>query len=136
MSPSTKRILARQRPGYKITPQLVFDAAWNAFIVNNKQPAVDRLGGCCYKTPDGKKCAIGLCIPSGHPAQELIGDVFELGARYPELYNKQDKMILSRLQIDLHDSLITQGKWRRSRTYRKSVYIQFAKLHNLTIPSR
>lgn len=74
-----------------ITLQNILDAARQAFIIENKPPALMRVYGkdpmiCAYLTPNGRKCGIGLVIPDGHPAQE-VDDLFgELIKLYPELW--------------------------------------------------
>lgn len=43
-------------------------------------------GGLCrYLTADGNKCAIGLFIPDGHPAQLIQADALGLVRTYPSL---------------------------------------------------
>lgn len=95
-----------------ITPQAVFDAAWQHFIVDRAPPAVkDMLGRakCMYLTPDGNKCAVGLLIPDGHPAQHALDSVIHLAKRYPDLFPDRSYntlLVLSDLQDYLHDSLV------------------------------
>ena len=78
----------------KITPQNVFNAAWQAFIVEGRGPSIHsgRMifgdSTCVYLNENGDKCAVGLCIPGGHPAQNFIGSVSKLWAKYPELFEE------------------------------------------------
>lgn len=47
----------------KITMQKVFDAAWNAFVVQRKPPSVSsETGSCAYRSYDGSRCAVGLAM--------------------------------------------------------------------------
>lgn len=73
----------------RITFQDIFDAAWQAFIVEDRPPGVtkDAAGytACRYLTDDGRKCAVGLVIPDGHPAQKHSGPFENIVTMYPEL---------------------------------------------------
>lgn len=40
---------------------------------------------CVYLSHTGKRCAIGLFIPAGHPGQWYDGSVVSLLTRYPDL---------------------------------------------------
>lgn len=53
-----------------------------ALIVNNDTGSMT----CVYLDPDtGGKCAIGMFIPDGHPAQNAVCDVGILSGDHPEL---------------------------------------------------
>ena len=139
MSPSTKRILARQRPGYTLTEQLIFDAGWRNFILRNKPPA-RAYGACVYLTPDGRKCVVGLCFPPKHPAFKIQGSMYHISLHCPTLVPRE-LANNSIIQYELHDGLCWddeegKGYWRDSLKARRAKYIEYAKLHNLTIPRR
>jgi hypothetical protein len=60
--------------------------------------------GCEYLTKEGRKCAVGLFIPDGHPGQECGSDVSGLLDKFPDLTDSMPLPILAldRLQY-LHD---------------------------------
>lgn len=133
-----------------ITPQRVFDLAWQEFIVEKAPPAGQPISGagtfamsCLYLTPEGHKCAIGLALPEGHKAQDYSGNVSGLCALYPELFEspERDSSILDELQAELHDNLMqnnvtkTGVEWSYSLEERKRRYIAAAKLYGLKVPN-
>lgn len=72
------------------------------------QAVNDKFGTCQYLTEDGRKCAIGMFIPDGHPAQHKITDVISLLNEYPDLgrYMPFDNLnTLNKFQ-DCHDSCL------------------------------
>ena len=123
----------------KITVQQIFDAAWQKFIVEGAPPAL-HAGFCAYRTPDGRACAVGLCLPDGHPSTRS-GDAFDdLIEAYPELF-APDVLALSgesaeRFQRWLHDGHVDtySGTWRNSINERAQAYRQVAKEYGLTVP--
>lgn len=126
-----------------ITLQRVFDAAWKKFIVEKGEPAYEispRSSGCAYLTPDGRKCAIGLLIPDGHPAQRARVWVSSLYEIHPELFPSErfDDRLRS-AQMALHDShtgfSLGRVTWDSSLEDRRTIYLAFAKQHQLTVPS-
>jgi hypothetical protein len=123
-----------------ITPQRAFDAAWDAFVLKDGQPAADSRSACRYLTTTGRKCAIGLCIPDGHPAQHDGCGVGGLTVRYPELFAKDepiDRNLLGAIQSELHDTLQRAGEWHAfadTQEKRAVTYRAFAAKRNLTIP--
>lgn len=48
-------------------------------------PARSAVTTCRYLTEDGRKCAVGIHIPDGHPAQHLQMTVADLEKVHPEL---------------------------------------------------
>ncbi len=40
---------------------------------------------CVYLNKDGLKCAVGIFIPDGHPAQAFMFEVYELLSNYKDL---------------------------------------------------
>lgn len=129
-----------------ISLQDIFDAAWQAFIIDDKLPATTGAGGCSYLTSDGRKCAVGLCLPEGHETQNFWGCLSELVERHPELFDDQMKAMkytdLNEFQAALHDTLTSheykQGEmirgWCMSSSHRATIYRVVAKAYNLTIP--
>lgn len=119
----------------KITLQDVFNAGWQAFIVEDQPPAVDVNGDCRYLTADGKKCAVGLCIPDGHDAQQCEYTWREMSGMYPELWDIDEEYVnLDFFQRRMHDSLQNHGKWKRGKQDREAHYRAMAARYNLTIP--
>lgn len=124
-----------------IKTQDIFNAAWNHFIINEAPPAVDVEGSdgfnggtCKYLTPDGRKCAIGLCLPDNHPSQKAKGNVSRLTKDYPDI-EFEDIHEANMLQKFLHDWLVTRDQWSRSLEKRKAEYLRIAALYNLTVPN-
>lgn len=118
--------------------QKIFNAAWNRFIVNDNPPSAT-VWGCKYLTPDGRKCAIGLCIPEGHEAQYYIGSFSNLLYNYSDLFPDlidMDDEYLNEFQERLHDNLRcgTHG-WKFNKEEMKNEYLAVAEDYNLTIPS-
>jgi hypothetical protein len=123
-----------------ITPQHVFDAAWNAFVIGDAPPARSRAGGCSYLNDKGDKCAIGLLLPDGHPAQKASGNVYHLLRLWPELFDyRAPPRLWLDLQVDLHDCISSghehEASWTLTQAERREIYEQFARKHDLTIPS-
>ena len=129
----------------KITPQNVFNAAWQAFIVERKRPSIDG-SRCVYLNNDGDKCAVGLCIPDGHEAQRFTGSVSRLWAKYTNLFEdhvnqpvdgtfSDDLWVLTQAQLQLHDSCIEDGEWKYSPEKMRQTYIDFAQTYKLDIPN-
>jgi hypothetical protein len=127
-----------------ISLQDIFNAAWQAFIVEDKPPAADE-HGCNYLSKTGNKCAVGLCLPDGHSAQQCPGSFSILVERHPSLFDAQVKSLstlqLNDFQASLHDSLLgkydpvsgTRG-WAGKARVRAAIYRVVAKAYNLTIP--
>lgn len=128
----------------KISLQSIFDKSWDAFIVGDKPPA-RTVGRCVYLTKDGDKCAVGLCIPDGHPAQSYRGNLATLTVKYPELFDDQilslkGSSYLYEFQARLHDSLSDydsingKGVWKYNKTVMRTEYINVAEKYGLTVP--
>lgn len=129
-----------------ITPQDIFNAAWNHFVLNDNPPAVDEDGDCCYLTADGRKCAVGLCIPDGHPAQRSGNHYGQLILSFPDLLDDGDVFsdngspyeTARRFQRNLHDGLTANGQWAPNadtQEKRRAIYTDIAAQLNLTIPT-
>lgn len=128
--------------------QRIFNAAWQHFIVEDNPPAIikqkDEDGemekSCAYLTPEGNKCAVGLCIPDGHEAQTRNGYAFsDIVKHYPELFPDLvgvENGKLDLFQGDLHDTLVnfSTGKWRFAKEGRKTRYLAVAKSYGLIVP--
>jgi len=126
---------------------MIFDAAWNEFIVNDRPPALQKLEeentfgdneckfSCCYLTEDGRKCAVGLVLPKEVAEDKNIINVnlFRLIELYPNIF---DKSCVDSIQGALHDDLIDtrKGEWKYNLAERKTKYIQAAKDYGLNIP--
>ena len=120
-----------------ITLQQIFNAAWQAFIVERRPPAINRDGYCKYLTEEGRKCAVGLCLPDGHPSQQMIGLLSDAVHLYPELFS--DSVVvcqyswLDEFQAQLQDHLQILGKWPAPEIM-ESRYRQVAADYKLSIP--
>jgi hypothetical protein len=121
-----------------ITLQMIFDAAWQAFIVEGKPPASEN-HACRYLTSDGRKCAVGLCIPDGHPAQKFDKSLPHLLDKYPDLFggslNAYNHDTLNRFQLGLHDELCHRGEWTKDVDARREAYLEVARQFGLVVPS-
>lgn len=131
-----------------MTLQAVFNGAWQAFIVEGKPPAVRRnpdygVPGnkdpefvCCYRTDDGRACAIGLQIPDGHPSLSSPANALALRRDYPALFGDKDldPEVWRQAQRALHDDLQRIGQWNLTLEQRKAAYVRFADKYRLTIP--
>lgn len=126
----------------KITLQDIFNAAWQAFIIEKKPPAVQLKTNnyvCSYLTPDGRKCAIGLCIPDGHNLQTSIEyfDCIAHNSIFCDEIRNIGSVDLIKFQRQLHDNHINNktGKWQVSPEELKQAYINIAHKFNLNIPN-
>ena len=129
-----------------ITAQMIFNAAWQRFIIEEAPPAVrQRLPEeskehanylCCYLTPNGRKCAVGLCLPDGHLIQQSNKTLpYLCVGEFHKLFNLSSGE-QNTLQSSLHDDLIHKGTglWLNTLEVRKEQYLRIAKVFNLTIP--
>lgn len=136
----------------KITLQMIFDLAWNHFIVGDGKPAVsvrsytsegEPLGSCSYLDEAGNKCAVGLALPEGHAVQHFQGVFSDLVLEAPELF--ADDVLdmgpsdLDSFQMALHDNLVCLkgpgiGGWDSTEEARENSYRNTAKFYGLTIP--
>lgn len=119
----------------KITLQDIFNAAWQAFIVEDRPPAATEMGYCRYLTDDGRKCAVGLCIPDGHPAQYCEVSWGSMAEEFPDLWDIDSLHVdFDFFQRQMHDTLQTNGVWKKDRRTRADHYRAIATRYNLTIP--
>lgn len=121
----------------KITLQQIFDLAWKEFIENGGPPSTDGIN-CLYLSPDGHKCAVGLAIPDGHPAQKSKLSFDGLVNDYPELFDESIINMCSTnlymFQQALHDAYVQDGKWECGLEYRRRHYIELAGKYLLKVP--
>jgi hypothetical protein len=118
--------------------QQIFNAAWQLFIVEDNPPAMED-GVCKYLCKDGRKCAIGLCIPDGHPAQQSPCGFTAVAAENRDIFGDlADNCTLFELglfQRYMHDDLArTEGGWAYSRDERELRYRRVAADYKLTVP--
>lgn len=127
-----------------ITLQDIFNAAWQAFIVEDRPPAVDAAGMCQYRTEDGRKCAVGLCIPDGH--RLVSGAIFGAFANLAAMdaigteplfsadIHCAPRSVLNCFQQQLHDAIQSGGAWLLDVNERRDAYIAVAKRFGLKVP--
>ena len=125
----------------QITLQRIFDAAWQAFIVERKPPAWDqRTGYSVYLTADGRKCPIGLALPEDHPAIRSSAIFSTIVYRFPGLFDDQinamSRNALNDFQGALHDDHIDHfsGVWIGTPEQMKDAYLGIARQYGLIIP--
>lgn len=75
-----------------ITKQEAFNRAWKYFIKEHHNPSITPdHGDCMYRSPTGRKCAVGLLIPIEEYSRDFEGmpleDVFD---RVPTLCDSPD----------------------------------------------
>lgn len=121
----------------KITLQDIFNKAWEHFIVGDGKPAWStEENRCMYLDEYGNKCAVGLCIPDGHPAQKKAAGLRPLLIEYPELFDIKESELANNFQNKLHDDLIDCcGAWIYDKQEMRNKYIQVAEQYGLTIPA-
>ncbi len=128
----------------KATFQDIFNAAWAAFIIGDAKPARDiESCSCEYLTKDGNKCAVGLVIPDGHPAQKYFGDFHQLvttdAVDVSDIFDEEimtaEEDTLVDFQADLHDKISHRnGNWTMSKDAMREHYVAMAEKYNLTVP--
>lgn len=121
-----------------IDKQEIFDKAWDHFITN-KSPRAIEAGSCCYRTPEGKKCAIGIFIPDDLYYEEVAkyeGQVFKVLPThikeriFPDYDPAEDTLFLIDLQHFCHD----RGE-NEHMEFRIHNFKIIAKNHGLKVPS-
>lgn len=109
--------------------QTAFNRVWNH--LRTQRACANRGVECLYlDETTGRKCAIGVFIPDGHPAQRCAGAVTRLRDRYPEVFEERngDLTFLRELQ-NVHDEAWAGGKFRQR-------LIDVANAYGLTYPKR
>lgn len=134
--------------GFKpITLQHIFNLAWQAFIVENKPPALLRpvIGApeCVYSTivrGVERRCGVGLALPAGHPSLEFRKSFPLLVRKYPQLFDDEIRSRrteeLREFQSGLHDYLVnfSTGEWAVTLDERREKYTDLAGKYKLTVP--
>lgn len=137
----------------KITLQAIFDAAWEAFIVNDNPPAVE-YDYCAYCTTDGRRCAIGLAMTDEQLAivkefieqqvnsnqQPGIDTIIKLYHEWFDLSCAATRGAAASkfryAQISLHDGLLDLNTSKfLSKDIRIKSYLNFANIFGLTVPA-
>lgn len=122
----------------KITLQRIFDAGWQAFVVEGKPwaRAENHWSICFYDDGKGNCCAVGLCVPPSHPIRDpkTWGVASRQRSKYPELFEHDyDDHSLDDLQRRLHDDLARDEMIPGSPEVRDA-YIQAAEWFGLKVP--
>lgn len=121
-----------------ITPQSIFNAAWQRFIIEKRLPCVkDRQ--CAYEHK-GNNCAVGAAMTREQlDVIKMCCDEHEtadkLAIKHPTwFYGEPDTFYL--LQARLHDRLVNfdVSGWKCSHEELKQQYEQVAEEFDLTIP--
>lgn len=128
-----------------ITLQDIFNAAWQAFIVEHKKPAFNDGGLCLYETDDGRRCAVGLVLTDDmlkrvHEWEKITNVIPTFAALrrdvLPGEFDPSLDSIFSRdiddPQYVLHDQFY-RGGWPTQNTLEER-YRLYAKRMSLTIP--
>lgn len=136
----------------KITLQTIFNKAYRHFVLKKGKPCAlnhkSKISGnpvfqCRYKWR-GRKCAIGLALPEGHPSQKSQCPLDNLVDKWPELFSddivklrEANNLALARFQSDLHDTHINKDTldWKEGVDL-KQQYLKVAEDFNLTVPTR
>lgn len=121
--------------------QPIFNKVWHEFVeldapqaMNNRPDPI--VNACEYRTAEGARCFIGVCIPKDMYMPALEGSNITMIANrfagwYSDLFNGIDDSVLKSLQ-SIHDSYIDDdGDWKEIIT--KGLRA-FAERHGLTIP--
>lgn len=123
-----------------ITPQSIFNAAWQRFIVEGRLPCI-KDQKCAY-SHNGNNCAVGAVM-----TEEQIQKITEEGlddnvvddiiAVYPEWF-AGNVNIIPDLQVALHDKLadVSSGKWIVDKETLEQRYKEIAQEYGLEIPSK
>lgn len=139
-SPTKNSSEIKMKQQSKISLQNIFDLAWQKFIIENAPPAKVAENQCCYLTPDGKKCAVGLSLPDGHESQQSSKMFDALVEKFPELFDEHiqrtPRYRLREFQRKIHDNLCWYSMdWIFDLEIRRSRYIKVAEEFDLTVPS-
>ena len=108
----------------KLTQQEMFDKSYLGLASQNFLQS-HRDGGCLYRGPNGRKCAIGHLIPDDKYKQKMEGDnIFARSIR--SLFPVKQLSMLGDLQ-EAHDH-------PASATRRRKAFERVAKQYGLTVP--
>ncbi len=90
-----------------ITKQKIFNEVVRGLAAQDFERSVDALGGCYYRTHDGKRCAAGCLIPDETYSRDMEGQSIDLlfGCMEldGELITDRDHIDLVCLLQELHD---------------------------------
>lgn len=123
-----------------ITPQSIFNAAWQRFIIEGRPPCIRR-HQCAY-SHNGNNCAVGAVM-----TEEQIQKITEEGLdkntvediieKHPEWFAGGTEIITD-LQYSLHDKLanVENGGWREDKETRELAYREIASMYGLEVPSK
>ena len=121
-----------------ITPQSIFNAAWQRFIVEGRLPCIKEKR-CAY-SHDGNNCAVGAAMTEDQIqkiTEEGIADymVDDIMDAHPDWFIGEKEAIIN-LQYHLHDKLVhmDSGSWNRDKEAREDQYRRVAKTYGLEIP--
>ena len=121
-----------------ITPQSIFNAAWQRFIIEKRPPCIKDVQ-CAYEH-NGNNCAVGAAMTREQLNQiKEQGDDHEtadnLAIKYPDWF-KGEITTFYEIQKSLHDSLVDfdNGLWRYPFETIEKQYREVASTFDLTIP--
>lgn len=123
----------------KLSFQMLFDNAWQHFIVKKNKPAI-RGDECAYRDADGNACAIGVSLPDSSPAVHCREMFSDLVSYYPELWAKDvlqsESQDLDEFQQCLHDFHVDMPtkKWKKDVDLRAE-YLEVARIFKLRVPN-
>lgn len=124
----------------KITLQMIFDAGWQAFVVEKQKPAYKN-GKCCYLTSDGRRCVVGLALPDdvAQTLKDVEMSFSELLSDYEDLFADSllaiERSHLEYFQDSLHDNQVDgeTEDWK-NHDYLRPTYLRIARYFDLKIP--
>jgi len=90
-----------------LTMQEIFDTVVQHLLTQNEKSVDTFRGTCLYRTPDGKKCAVGALIPDDeyNVSMESTGDVHSLVYNHSDLCPKS--LLAYRTNESFMDLLLT-----------------------------
>lgn len=121
------------------TPQELFNAAWQHFIV--EQNPLSLSGGntsrCMHRGKDGAKCVIGLVISDDEYHRDLedhsVYDLIDMGYLVPQ--GGIDAAFYEEAQQWLHDNFASMQERTDLRGHMRDSYVAFTHEYGLEIPS-
>lgn len=129
-----------------VTVQEVFDAVWQAFVVEGRPFAVSPdknehgVYPCLYRGPNGTKCAIGLIIPDEEYDPEFENErantvLRKLGYDFEPLLVGYLRIDADSVQLELHDEPARMPEFDQDRERLRYYYRGVAAKWGLTVPS-
>lgn len=109
--------------------QEIFDTVVAHLRSMDSGRAINSAGHCVYLAPDGKKCAVGVLIPDGHPAQRAQGSARRLLDEHPDLVDlwglaTADVHLVVELLGDLQEVHDRDGNWGVDDRFGLGIYEQ------------